>query len=81
MHHTYQTPNYRNWDLHVTSSCHRIKIYSVNRSKPATARRLKALEENGLSITPITKPLAIELETDEQYQASMEEQRGREPLE
>ncbi|KAK3400270.1 Oxidoreductase, molybdopterin-binding domain-containing protein [Sordaria brevicollis] len=70
-----------NWDLHVTSSCHRIKIYSVNRSKPATAARLKALEERGMSITPITRPLPIDLETDDQYAASMDEQRGREPLE
>ena len=33
------------WDLHVTSSCHRIKVYSVNTSKPATAARLKEIEE------------------------------------
>ncbi|KAF7299801.1 Sulfite oxidase mitochondrial [Mycena chlorophos] len=32
-----------NWDLHVTSSCHRIKIYSVNKSRPATVRRLQEL--------------------------------------
>lgn len=70
-----------NWDLHVTSSCHRIRVYSVNRSKPLTAARLKALEEHGIPLTPITKPLPIELETDEQYQASMAEQRGRDPLE
>ena len=71
----------RNWDLHVTSSCHRVKIYSVNKSKPATAERLKMLEEKGLSIDPITKPLPIDLETDEEYAEAMAARKGREPLE
>ena len=71
----------RNWDLHVTSSCHRIKIYSVNRSRPATAERLRQLEERGLPFVPITRPLNFDLETDEEYEAAMASQRGREPLE
>ena len=50
------------WDLHVTSSCHRIKIYSVNRSKEATAKRLKYLEEHGESILQLTKPAELPLE-------------------
>lgn len=71
----------RNWDLHVTSSCHRIKVYSINKSKPATARRLKLLEEKGLSITPITKPLEIPLESDEDWRTNMEARGGRDPEE
>ncbi|KAK4161063.1 Oxidoreductase, molybdopterin-binding domain-containing protein [Cladorrhinum sp. PSN259] len=70
-----------NWDLHVTSSCHRIKIYSINRSRPATAARLKLLEEKGIDIVPITRPLPFDLETDEHYEAAMQAQKGREPLE
>lgn len=70
-----------NWDLHVTSSCHRIKIYSINKSRPATAARLKLLEEKGLDIVPITKPLEFDLETDEEYEAAMKAQKGREPQE
>ncbi|KAH8092558.1 Oxidoreductase, molybdopterin-binding domain-containing protein [Phellopilus nigrolimitatus] len=32
-----------NWDLHVTSSCHRIKLYSVNCTRAQTAARLRLL--------------------------------------
>ncbi|KAK1834992.1 Oxidoreductase, molybdopterin-binding domain-containing protein [Podospora conica] len=70
-----------NWDLHVTSSCHRIKIYSINTSKPATAARMKQLDEAGLSIYPITRPLKIELESDEDYEREMAARAGRDPQE
>ncbi|KXN82426.1 Sulfite oxidase [Leucoagaricus sp. SymC.cos] len=56
-----------NWDLHVTSSCHRIKLYSVNRSRPATAARLKELEEKGIEFNPLTRPLEFGLEHPEEY--------------
>jgi len=65
----------------VTSSCHRIKIYSMNRSRPATAARLKMLEEKGIPITPITKPIPFDLETDEEFEAALKAQKGRDPLE
>lgn len=71
----------RNWGLHVTSSCHRIKIYSVNRTKPATAARLKVMEEKGIPLTPITRPLQIDLETEEDYEEVMKAMNGRDPLE
>jgi len=70
-----------NWDLHVTSSCHRIKIYSINRSRPSTAKRLKMLEEKGLSILPITRPLEIDLESNEEYLEEMTKRQGRDPEE
>ncbi|KAJ4376377.1 hypothetical protein N0V83_001660 [Neocucurbitaria cava] len=70
-----------NWDLHVTSSCHRIKIYSVNKSKPATAKRLKQLEEKGASILPLTRPLPFDLETEEEYLEEMKKREGRDPIE
>ena len=41
----------------VTSSCHRVKVFSVNKTKPFTAKRLKQLEERGMDLLPITKPL------------------------
>lgn len=55
------------WDLHVTSSSHRIKIYSVNRSKEATAKRLKFLEAHGESVLNLTKPVELPLEDMDQY--------------
>ncbi|KAK8052708.1 hypothetical protein PG996_012009 [Apiospora saccharicola] len=70
-----------NWDLHVTSSCHRVKIYSMNKSKPQTAARLKVLEEKGMSIYPLTRPLEIDLETDDHYDQAMEAMGGRDPKE
>lgn len=50
------------WDLHVTSSCHRIKIYSMNRTRPATKARLEAYAARGESVLPITKPVEWSLE-------------------
>jgi len=69
-----------NWDLHVTSSCHRIKIYSINRSKPATAKRLKMMEEKGLPMIPITRPIEMDLETVEEYLEETKKRGGRDPI-
>jgi len=68
-----------NWDLHVTSSSHRIKIYSVNRSRPATAARLKDMEERGIDFEPITRPLEYTLEDSAEYHI-MTKKYPREPL-
>jgi sulfite oxidase len=70
-----------NWDLHVTLSCHRIKIYSVNKTRSATQKRPKALEERGASLTPITAPLPMEQETDEEYAVQMAKTHFRDPVE
>ncbi|EME41758.1 hypothetical protein DOTSEDRAFT_73976 [Dothistroma septosporum NZE10] len=70
-----------NFDLHVTSSCHRVKIYSINRARPATAARLKQLEECGASMVPITQPVPFDLETDEHYDQIVRESGGRDPEE
>ncbi len=67
------------WDLHVTSSCHRIKLYSVNRSKPDTAKRLAELEEKGETFEPLTRPIEWDLEEKEEYLARMRKY-PREPL-
>jgi sulfite oxidase len=70
-----------NWDLHVTSSCHRVKIYSINRTRPATQARLKRLEELGKPIIPITHPMDMDLESDEHYREEMLKRGGRDPKE
>ena len=67
------------WDLHVTSSAHRIKLYSVNRSKPATAARLKQLQEHGQSFEPLTQPLEFGLEDMDEYMIQMNKL-PREPI-
>jgi len=70
-----------NWDLHVTSSCHRIKVYSVNKTRPKTAAKLKKFEEAGVPFLPITQPGEMDLEDEETYLHEMELRGGRDPIE
>ena len=53
----------------------------MNRSKPATAQRLKVMEENNIPILPITHPLEIDLESEADYLAEMKKRGGRDPIE
>lgn len=57
-----------NWGLHVTSSCHRISVYSVNKKHPKTAARLKEMEEKNVPLAPLTVPLAIPSQTSDDYE-------------
>ncbi|KAJ3826823.1 molybdopterin binding oxidoreductase [Lentinula raphanica] len=58
-----------NWDLHVTSSAHRIKVYSINTSRPATVQRLKQLELHGQGIgtQSLSYPAEFSLEPEDEY--------------
>lgn len=58
-----------------------MKIFSINKSRPVTAQRLKLLEEKGIPIIPITHPLEIDLESPEHYEEEMRKQGGRDPEE
>ena len=68
-----------NWDLHVTSSCHRIKIYSMNTQRAATRKRIEYCKQHGLSLLPITQPLEIDLEDEDHYAEEMLKMGGRDP--
>ncbi|MCJ1298000.1 hypothetical protein MMC08_000789 [Hypocenomyce scalaris] len=50
-------------------------------SRPATAKRLKLLEAKGIPFHPITTPLSIDLEEDEEYETQKQRQGGRDPEE
>lgn len=63
----------------VTSSAHRVPIYSVNRSLPETAARLRLLENAGQSIKPITFPVDVQVQSEEEYLAEMAKRGPREP--
>jgi sulfite oxidase len=65
----------------VTSSAHRVPVYSINRSIPATANRLKLLEEHGEPIVPITHPAEFALESEDDYANAMRIKGPREPVE
>jgi sulfite oxidase len=57
-----------NWSLHVTSSCHRVKIYSVNAKREATRKRLREFDEHGQGFTPITRPTEFVPMSLEEYE-------------
>lgn len=65
----------------VTSSAHRVPVYSINRSIPATAQRLKLLEEHGEPIVPITHPVEFAVEGEDEYLDAMKLKGSREPVE
>lgn len=65
----------------TNNGSHRIKVYSINKSRKATADRLRLLEEKGIPMLPITHPLEIDLETEEHWREEMDKQGGRDPLE
>ena len=56
-----------NWGLHVTSSAHRIRIYSVNKSRAQTQKRLDEFKKRGLGLTPITRPTEFAYMSREEY--------------
>lgn len=65
----------------MTSSCHRLFIYSVNKTKEPTAMRLAQLEKKGIPLTPITLPLEFDIEDDDHYLEVLEKQGPRDPEE
>jgi sulfite oxidase len=62
-----------NWGLHVTHSCHRVKIYSVNKSREATRKRLEEFEKRGIPFTPLTRPTEFPVQNMRDYEKYWEE--------
>ncbi|KAK1815866.1 hypothetical protein LTR12_009751 [Friedmanniomyces endolithicus] len=56
-----------NWGLHVTSSAHRISIYSVNKTREITARRLQDFDDRGVSFAPLTVPTEWPIQSMDDY--------------
>ncbi|KAJ5756878.1 uncharacterized protein N7511_007060 [Penicillium nucicola] len=48
-----------NWGLHVTSSAHRIKVYSVNKSRELTKKRIEKFEKMDIPLAPLTRYDAV----------------------
>ncbi|KAI1177071.1 sulfite oxidase [Nemania sp. FL0916] len=57
-----------NWGLHVTSSAHRVRIYSVNKSRERTRARLEEFEKRGISFVPITRPTEFPYMSWDEYE-------------
>lgn len=52
----------------MTSSCHRVKIYSVNAKREATRKRLREFDEHAQGFTPITRPTEFVPMSLEEYE-------------
>lgn len=44
-----------NWGLHVTSSAHRVSVYSVNKTRELTKKRIALFEKAGIPLAPLTR--------------------------
>jgi sulfite oxidase len=53
----------------------------VNRSHELTARRLKAIEEHGGSMDPITRPLSFPIQTLDEWRQAASKLEPRNPEE
>ncbi|KAK5111949.1 hypothetical protein LTR85_011696 [Meristemomyces frigidus] len=56
-----------NWGLHVTSSAHRISIYSVNKSHEITRKRLQEFDDRGVPFGPLTVPTEWQIQSWDDY--------------
>ncbi|KAJ9210445.1 hypothetical protein DTO166G4_7912 [Paecilomyces variotii] len=57
-----------NWGLHVTHSAHRISVYSVNKTRPLTRKRLDKYDQLGIPLAPLTRYEIIQSQTPEEYE-------------
>jgi sulfite oxidase len=57
-----------NWGLHVTSSAHRIKVYSINKSRENTRKRLDKYEQLGIPLAPLSRYEIVSGQTQEEYE-------------
>ncbi|KAJ5231637.1 Eukaryotic molybdopterin oxidoreductase [Penicillium citrinum] len=57
-----------NWGLHVTSSAHRIKVYSINKGREVTRKRLEKYEQKGVPLAPLTRYETIPVQTLAEYE-------------
>ena len=62
-----------NWGLHVTSSAHRISIYSMNKTRPLTAERLQMFKDHGQPLAPLTWPEELPTQSLEEFRKFWDE--------
>ncbi|KAI4211567.1 MAG: hypothetical protein LQ351_005608 [Letrouitia transgressa] len=66
-----------NWGLHVTSSAHRISIYSMNKSRDLTKQRLDKFQQLNAHLAPLTCPEDFSTQTREEYEQFWKENEPR----
>jgi sulfite oxidase len=52
----------------VTSSAHRISVYSINKTREVTRKRLEKFEHLGAALAPLTWPEEFETQSLEEYE-------------
>ena len=57
-----------NWGLHVTSSAHRISVYSVNKKHETTRKKIEKMEHLGIPLAPLTFYQPVPGQTEEEYE-------------
>lgn len=57
-----------NWGLHVTSSAHRIKVYSINKSREITRKRLDKYDQMGVPLAPLTRYEVMPVQSSDEYE-------------
>ena len=57
-----------NWGLHITSSAHRISVYSINKTREKTKEKLRRFEETGSPLAPLTWPEEFPTQSREDYE-------------
>lgn len=62
-----------NWGLHVTSSAHRISVYSINKTRNRTAEKLKKFEKTGSPLAPLTWPEEFPTQSWDDYKRYWQE--------
>ena len=60
------------WGLHVTSSCHCVKIYRVNKKTELTKARIADFAKRGKRLVPIARPTEFLTMTSEDYEKCRE---------
>ncbi|CAI7628410.1 unnamed protein product [Penicillium pancosmium] len=58
-----------NWGLHVTSSAHRIKVYSINKNREITRKRLDKYDQMGVPLAPLTRYEVMPVQSSDEYEA------------
>lgn len=66
-----------NWGLHVTSSAHRIKVYSINNTRSRTQECLADMKKRGIPLAPITRYNPLFRQTDEEIEKYWENHEPR----
>lgn len=66
-----------NWGLHVTSSAHRVSVYSINKSRQRTADKLRMFEKTGSPLAPLTWPEEFPTQSQAEYEQFWDENEPR----